>query len=997
MQPGWWSRIRVLARQIPEAVAAATAVVDRMAFGARANAEARRKFAGRYLLNTLRNLGVIGRSGDVGALVGAFRGVPGVVVSAGPSLDENIRDLRALAGRTVIIAVDTSLRPLLLAGIQPHLVVAVDPSETNGRHLRDLPDTGRTHLVAEGSLDPAAFDAFADRVFTFKVSDHEPWPWFRSHGLDRALLRAWGSVATSAFDLALNLGCDPIVFAGQDLAYTGGRPYCRGTTFEIDWATAVANGSTLPGLWAGWPSMQSAKPAPDIHGRPTPTTPALLAFRDWLTEQCARRTDRRFINATGAGVLLGPHLEQASLITAIPLAVPPFDAFATLACARKATPRGGGRVPAAARTMATSIGAGEPVHQVDVWRQFAAGTVSPDDLRAALEPPVADTRSGCAAVTRVTLTPQLLTQLAGTSTLRPRRRLPSTSRPPERVAAIRAIATGTDMPTWTLDTPRPTLPGEPAFLRAVLHEATAALCRLFALPDLVGGLLPGQESLVGSLADSLSLTASFDWSPAARSDVDVVERCVRIVSGFVDERSEQSPLDAFRWTVLSATPPQTSDATSLCLSMPREALRWWARRALLVEWTNVLKAIPEATTDADAGRTAHLGEWLRALSDASAPAGLDQASAVVAGSMAEATGLAASAPTAFRFDLSTPLWRLMRALTGAVVRVRDPADPDNDSAAEPDEWSPLVDVAPEEGDRRGVRIRAALEANQAGAGGPADPRVRFLRRRDAFVQPRVLALPGSYTAGQVDASVAFVTPYLERCSRTVNATGEVQALAEWPNPIVGEHRGPGTGGVAWSNAGPWYLMRRAEADGPVETVVAPFRPARAAVVDDGTSVLERDDWWPLALEPRRHSRSARRYAAGRRPHGERRRRASRPGRDRRDGPTEPLPAARRMVLASRHRHARPGGPRSARTDMAARRVRRRVGGGPPGRRHRPGRGRPRPKLRPGVRLARGRRVGGRLARGRHRTRRCPAVRGSQTTDWLTSPGHPVGKTTQVAV
>ena len=55
-------------------------------------------------------------------------------------------------------------------------------------------------------------------------------------------MRAWGSVLTTAYDLAVKLGCDPIVFIGADLAYTDAQPYCRGTVYEENWATAVAGG-----------------------------------------------------------------------------------------------------------------------------------------------------------------------------------------------------------------------------------------------------------------------------------------------------------------------------------------------------------------------------------------------------------------------------------------------------------------------------------------------------------------------------------------------------------------------------------------------------------------------------------------------------------------------------------------------------------------------------------------------------------------------------------
>src|SRR5581483_996644 len=114
----------VVAREFPVEAARARGVAAHIVKGAQSNAGARRRFAGRYLLNTLANLPALIAEGDVTSLVDQFTGVPAIVVAAGPSLDNNIAQLGALEDRALIIAVDTTLRPLRAAGIRPHLIVA---------------------------------------------------------------------------------------------------------------------------------------------------------------------------------------------------------------------------------------------------------------------------------------------------------------------------------------------------------------------------------------------------------------------------------------------------------------------------------------------------------------------------------------------------------------------------------------------------------------------------------------------------------------------------------------------------------------------------------------------------------------------------------------------------------------------------------------------------------------------------------------------------------
>ena len=178
--------------------------------------------------NTLTNLPSIVAEGDAGRLSGVLRGLPAVIVAAGPSLDRNLPALRLLNGRAVLVAVDTAVRPLLAAGIEPHIVVSVDPSDINAQHLTGLPQT-RFALVGEGSLHPTVFPEFTGRLFTFRVSDHHPWPWLRQHGSDRGWLQAWGKKGSGAnFRLTLPLrqgeeiDRSPVQLEPEDFPIPGG-------------------------------------------------------------------------------------------------------------------------------------------------------------------------------------------------------------------------------------------------------------------------------------------------------------------------------------------------------------------------------------------------------------------------------------------------------------------------------------------------------------------------------------------------------------------------------------------------------------------------------------------------------------------------------------------------------------------------------------------------------------------------------------------------------
>lgn len=367
-----------LDRVCPADVAAAKRVAAGIVSGAKANDAARKRFAGRYLLNTVTNLPFITSEGDAASLDGVFQGRPAVVVAAGPSLDHNLEALRPISDRVIVIAVDTAARVLLAAGIHPDIVVAVDPSDANARHLRHMPDCRGMWLVTEGSLGPDVLDQFAGRAFVFRVSDHHPWPWLADLGVRRGTLRAWGSVLTTAFDLAIRLGCGPIAFVGADLAYTDGLLYCRNTVYEPEWrhlTTTEARAAAFKDHIAATGQIEAV----GIDGAPVLTAPRFQHFRDWLVSR-SRETAERVVNATGRGILAGGRIEQHPLAA---LSLPPFpDRRQAVHDILRAAWLSGAEARAQAAARVAAALAPPPAVTLDTWFAFGGDTASRAEIEA---------------------------------------------------------------------------------------------------------------------------------------------------------------------------------------------------------------------------------------------------------------------------------------------------------------------------------------------------------------------------------------------------------------------------------------------------------------------------------------------------------------------------------------------------------------------------------------------------------------------------------------
>jgi len=254
-----------------------------------------------FLDNFVQNLHVALSAPGVAGFTGRFEGVPAILVSAGPSLDKNIHELRSCEDRALILATDTTMKPLLAAGIVPHFVLTGDPGHENYLHLKGT-GTCASLLVAEGTAYPASLAEFSERTIlcTFENSALPSLSDLLAH---KGTLRAWGSVATMGLDFALRLGCNPIIFVGQDLAHSHGRTYCSGVHFEERWFAGITN----PDQWEECAKRLRTRPhtvvVQDIFGSSVESTDKLTGYWNWFTKELHAHVGVRFINATEGGIL----------------------------------------------------------------------------------------------------------------------------------------------------------------------------------------------------------------------------------------------------------------------------------------------------------------------------------------------------------------------------------------------------------------------------------------------------------------------------------------------------------------------------------------------------------------------------------------------------------------------------------------------------------------------------------------------------------------------
>lgn len=258
--------------------------------------------------NNLLNLDHYAAGAGVAELRRAASGFPAVIVSAGPSLHRNIHLLAkpGVRDRCVIIAAQTTLKPLLAAGVRPHFVTALDYHEISKRFYEDIPPQSLdgVTLVAEPKAHPVILDSFPGpvRCCRAEVLDQVLGDLKR----DMGVLPAGATVAHLAMYLARHLGCDPICFIGQDLGFPDGLYYAPGTAIEHVWAPELSPFNTMEMMqWQRIVRHRAhLRKAKDASGRSIYTDQQMATYLNQFERDFAiyREEGVEIIDATEGGV-----------------------------------------------------------------------------------------------------------------------------------------------------------------------------------------------------------------------------------------------------------------------------------------------------------------------------------------------------------------------------------------------------------------------------------------------------------------------------------------------------------------------------------------------------------------------------------------------------------------------------------------------------------------------------------------------------------------------
>ena len=281
------------------------------------------EFEERWIENILANLHRVFRAAPVSSLFGRFAGYPGIIVSAGPSLRRNVHLLRDLRDKALIVSVDTAIKILQKNDINPHIIMTLDSQKHSLKHFLGLRDQ-EPILIADMVSSPKVVDHYGGRLFMSTTSKYyndskgnlkrETIPlieWIEKYIDPIGDIQSGGSVATSIFDLLLNLGCNPIILIGQDLAYTGREIHCSGTHHNEGWIPASNRFSNLDTINQNIIRKRMIKYVEAYGGRGRVISDFVFdLYKTWFTDS-AKKVPVSVFNATEGGARIDNTIESS--------------------------------------------------------------------------------------------------------------------------------------------------------------------------------------------------------------------------------------------------------------------------------------------------------------------------------------------------------------------------------------------------------------------------------------------------------------------------------------------------------------------------------------------------------------------------------------------------------------------------------------------------------------------------------------------------------------
>lgn len=250
-------------------------------------------FQRRWIINSMKNFReVLSTPNILMENKGEFKDKPAIIVAAGPSLNEEIENIRYIKenGLAYIFSVGSAINTLIYHDIYPDAAATYDPTELNQmvfekvkeRDIKDIP------MIFGSSVGFETLENYPGKKYHMVTSQDKIANYYLESNGDAEIdiVLDAPSIAVVTLQLLANLGFDPIILAGQNLGYLGISQYSEG----IHYGKELTEEELEKGLWIE-----------DVHGNQIQTNDGFNSMRVQMELYINNMEKGRVINTTKGG------------------------------------------------------------------------------------------------------------------------------------------------------------------------------------------------------------------------------------------------------------------------------------------------------------------------------------------------------------------------------------------------------------------------------------------------------------------------------------------------------------------------------------------------------------------------------------------------------------------------------------------------------------------------------------------------------------------------
>ncbi len=260
------------------------------------------RFQKRWIENSMRNFkDVLFTPNIIIENKDQFKGSPAVIVAAGPSLNEEIENVRYIKenGLAYIFSVGSAVNTLVHHNIYPHAATTYDPGEFNQNVFKGIKEKGikEIPMIFGSSVGYETLENYPGKKYHMITSQDTVSNYYLKDKEDKPIniVQDAPSIAVVTVQLLYQLGFSTIILVGQNLAYRDKERHSAGISYSKEVSEK---------------EMEEGLRVKDVYGNEVLTNEGYNSMRQQIEHYIKELPNINVINTTKGGA----HIEGTEFI-----------------------------------------------------------------------------------------------------------------------------------------------------------------------------------------------------------------------------------------------------------------------------------------------------------------------------------------------------------------------------------------------------------------------------------------------------------------------------------------------------------------------------------------------------------------------------------------------------------------------------------------------------------------------------------------------------------